>query len=248
MDTSVFLERFGVRYMRDETASSPVFPEIIHVPSQEHPLKRCFDLLLASLGLVFSLPLWLMIGLAVKMEDGGPLFYSQERVGKGGRKFKIVKFRSMIRNAESLTGPVWASENDGRVTRVGRILRATALDELPQLWNILKGDISFVGPRAERPEFVQKFRKTIRNYDLRLSVRPGLTGLAQVYGRYDSGPRQKLRYDLLYIKKHSVWLDVKLTGLSFWVTFRGKWESRGKKFSFAPGWRLKKPRETRRAR
>lgn len=234
--------------MRDQATIYTIPQDVPYKLVREYPLKRAFDFILASIGLFLSLPVWPIIGLAIKIEDGGPLFYRQERVGKGAKIFTIVKFRSMVPDAERQTGPVWASENDGRVTQVGRILRATALDELPQLWNILKGDISFVGPRAERPEFVQKFRKTIRNYDLRLSVRPGLTGLAQVYGRYDSGPRQKLRYDLLYIKKHSVWLDVKLTALSFWVTFRGKWESRGKKFSFAPGWRLKKPRGTRRAR
>lgn len=193
-------------------------------------LKRPFDLILSFIGLLLSTPLWILITLAIKFEDGGPVFFSQERVGQGKRRFKILKFRSMVRDAERETGPVWASDNDHRVTRVGRLLRATAMDELPQVWNILRGDISFVGPRAERPEFVEKFREEIPNYDLRHTVRPGLTGLAQVYGRYDSDPREKLRYDILYIMKQSLWLDLRLIGLSFWITLRGKWESRSKKF------------------
>ena len=193
-------------------------------------LKRPFDFTLSFIGLLLSTPLWIFITLAIKFEDGGPVFFFQERVGQGKRRFKILKFRSMVCDAERETGPVWASENDHRVTRVGRILRSTAMDELPQLWNILRGDISFVGPRAERPEFVGKFREEIPDYDLRHTLRPGLTGLAQIYGRYDSDPREKLRYDLLYIKNQGFWLDLRLIGLSFWITFRGKWESRGKKF------------------
>jgi lipopolysaccharide/colanic/teichoic acid biosynthesis glycosyltransferase len=122
-----------------------------------------------------------------------------------------------------------ATENDPRVTRVGRILRATAMDELPQLWNIFKGDMSFVGPRAERPELVEKYANRVRDYRNRFFVKPGLTGIAQVYGKYDSLPEHKLKYDLLYIKKQSFCLDLKLIFLSFWITFRGKWESREKK-------------------
>lgn len=135
----------------------------------------------------------------------------------------------MIPDAEKHTGAVWASENDPRVTKVGRILRATAMDELPQLINILKGDMSFVGPRAERPELVSNFVKDVPHFNDRLSVRPGLTGLAQIYGRYDTNPKNKFRYDLLYIKNQSFLLDIKLILLSFWITFRGKWEYRGKK-------------------
>jgi len=171
----------------------------------------------------------ILIALLIWLEDRGPVFYSQDRVGKNGRIFKAMKFRSMIPDAERYTGAIWASENDPRVTKVGRILRATAMDELPQLWNIFKGDMSFVGPRAERPELVEKFVHRIHNYHHRLLVNPGLTGMAQVYGSYDTPPHQKLRYDLLYIKKHSFWLDLKLIFLSFWITFRGKWESRQKK-------------------
>ena len=126
------------------------------------------------------------------------------------------------------TGAIWATENDHRVTGVGKILRSTAMDELPQLINILKGDISFVGPRAERPELVNEFKKRVRHFELTMA-RPGLTGVAQIFGRYDSPPRHKLRYDLLYIRNQSFLLDLKLILLSFWITLRGKWESRNHK-------------------
>ncbi|MFZ5908137.1 MAG: sugar transferase [Nitrospirota bacterium] len=195
--------------------------------------KRPLDLaILLSAHLVLFpvwLLLWILIPLLIWLEDRGPVFYTQERVGRNGRVFRVYKFRSMIPDAEKQTGAVWASEHDPRVTKVGRVLRATAMDELPQLWNILKGDMSFVGPRAERPELVKKFAREIRNYRRRFEVRPGLTGVAQVYGRYDTPPRNKLRYDLLYVKKQSLLLDIKLILLSVWITLKGKWESRQKK-------------------
>lgn len=193
-------------------------------------IKRLFDLFLSGVGLIGSAPFWLLFASAIKLEDQGPIFYTQERMGKDGSIFKALKFRSMIPDAEKKTGAVWATEHDPRVTKVGRVLRATAMDELPQLWNIFRGDMSFVGPRAERPELVEKFARQIRNYRNRFSVRPGLTGIAQVYGRYDTPPQHKLKYDLLYIKNQTFCLDLKLIFLSFWITFRGKWESRQKKF------------------
>ncbi len=193
-------------------------------------MKRLFDIVLAGIGLICSSPLWLLFSALIKLQDRGPAFYGQERMGRDGKVFNVIKFRSMIVDAEKQTGAVWASANDPRVTRVGRILRATAMDELPQLWNIFKGDMSFVGPRAERPELVEKFVQEIRHYRERLRVRPGLTGLAQVYGQYDTSPRHKLKYDVLYIKRCSLALDLKLIGLSFLITFRGSWEKRGKKF------------------
>lgn len=193
-------------------------------------LKRLFDIFLSSAGIIGSSPLWLIFSLAIKLEDRGPVFYAQERVGKRGKPFWTIKFRSMVPDAEKHTGAVWASENDPRVTKVGKLLRATAMDELPQLWNIFRGDMSFVGPRAERPELVEQFSERIKNYHNRFFVPPGLTGLAQVYGSYDTPPHQKLRYDLLYIKNYSFLFDIKLIFLSFWITFRGKWESRAKRF------------------
>ena len=192
-------------------------------------LKRALDLVLSSAGLLVSCPVWLLVAILIKQDDGGPVFYSQIRTGQNGVPFRVLKFRSMIVDAEKESGAVWATENDPRVTRVGRILRATAMDELPQLWNIFRGDMSFVGPRAERPDLVDKFAQDIRGYRDRFRVRPGLTGLAQVYGQYDTAPHHKLKYDKLYIKKQSFCLDLKLILLSFLITFKGKWEFRGKK-------------------
>ena len=200
-------------------------------------LKRLFDIFLSSAGIIGSSPLWLIFSLAIKLEDRGPVFYTQERVGKQGKPFWTIKFRSMIPDAEKDMGPVQATENDARVTKVGRILRATAMDELPQLLNIFKGDMSFVGPRALRPEEREVYGnphtmkiEDIPNYKERLTVRSGLTGLAQVYLPTDAPRRKKFRYDLLYIKNYSFLFDMKLIFLSFWITFRGKWESRAKKF------------------
>jgi lipopolysaccharide/colanic/teichoic acid biosynthesis glycosyltransferase len=196
-------------------------------------LKRPFDITLSSLGLLLSSPLWAVIPLAVWAEDRGPVFYAQERVGRRGRTFKALKFRSMVKDAEAGRGPVQAVENDPRVTRVGRLLRATAMDELPQLVNILKGDMSFVGPRALRPNEKEasggpgpESIAAIPGYSARHAVRPGLTGLAQVYLPGETARRKKFRYDLLYIRKRSFWLDLRLIGLSFWITCHGRWESR----------------------
>ncbi|GBD39783.1 Putative undecaprenyl-phosphate N-acetylgalactosaminyl 1-phosphate transferase [bacterium HR37] len=193
---------------------------------KEYAFKRIFDFSLALIGLIFSIPIWILVAIAIWLEDGRPILYKQRRLGKHERPFWLFKFRSMVKNAEDSTGPVWAMENDPRVTKVGRFIRATAIDELPQLINILKGDISFVGPRAERPELAAKFKRNIPAFALRTIVKPGLTGIAQVYGRYDTPPQHKLRYDLIYIKNQSFILDLKLILLSFWITFTGKWQSR----------------------
>lgn len=198
-------------------------------------LKRPFDITLSLTGIMISIPFWLLFALLVWLEDKGPIFYAQKRVGKNGRIFNALKFRSMIKNAEE-KGPVQAEENDPRVTKIGKILRATAMDELPQLVNIFKGDMSFVGPRALRPEEKEvngnnkvEELSGISRYEERHAIRPGLTGLAQVYISTDDTRRKKFRYDLFYIKKQSFWFDLKLIFLSFWITFRGKWESRQKK-------------------
>ena len=199
-------------------------------------LKRPFDMALSSFGLLLSSPLWLLFSLLIWIEDRGPIFYLQERVGKYGRKFMAIKFRSMIKDAEAHQGPVQATEFDPRVTRVGRILRKTAMDELPQLVNIFKGDMSFVGPRALRPEerevdgtsSVTRLNE-IPGYTERQSVIPGLTGISQIFLPADAPRRRKFRYDLVYVKRRSFWLDMKLIFLSFWITFRGKWETRERK-------------------
>jgi lipopolysaccharide/colanic/teichoic acid biosynthesis glycosyltransferase len=199
--------------------------------------KRALDLLLSSAGLVVSAPVWLAIAAAIKLESAGPVFFSQPRVGERGRLFDALKFRSMVDHAEREVGPMQATEHDPRVTRVGRILRATAMDELPQLWNIFRGDMSFVGPRALRPDEVELRGSDeaipldrIPGFVERTSVRPGLTGVAQIYAPRDVLRRHKFRYDRLYIKRRSLGLDVRLIALSFWITFRGTWEARDRKF------------------
>jgi lipopolysaccharide/colanic/teichoic acid biosynthesis glycosyltransferase len=206
-------------------------------PRRRRRAKRVFDVGIASMGLLLSVPLWVLIAVAIKLNDGGPVFYGQERVGRAGKRFQSWKFRSMVPNADQLYGRLQAEERDPRVTRVGRVVRATAMDELPQLWNIFKGDMSFVGPRALLPDEteIRGPRESvplekIPGYDVRQLVRPGLTGIAQVYAPRDIPRRQKFRLDRLYIEKQSFWLDLKLFVLSFWVTLRGKWEHRGRKF------------------
>jgi lipopolysaccharide/colanic/teichoic acid biosynthesis glycosyltransferase len=198
-------------------------------------LKRGLDLALASFGLVLSSPLWVLIPLLIKLDDGGPVFYAQERVGRGGLRFRSLKFRSMVVDAERF-GPRQAAAVDARVTRVGRWLRATAMDELPQLWNIARGDMSFVGPRALMPAEIEVNGhggtvpiEAVAGYRERHAVAPGLTGLAQIYADRDIPRRYKFKYDLLYIRRRSLALDLKLLALSFWITARGKWEHRGSK-------------------
>ncbi len=181
------------------------------------------------------MPLGMLIALAIKLGDGGPIFFAQERVGKGGAPFRSFKFRSMIPDADGVDGPVQAEECDPRVTPVGRVLRKTAMDELPQLWNIFRGDMSFVGPRAlatheaETGGGVACALSDIPGYVDRHAVVPGLTGIAQIYARRDIPRRQKFRFDRLYVENRSFVLDLKLIVLSFWITFRGKWEVREKK-------------------
>lgn len=196
-------------------------------------LKRPFDVMLSGLGILVSSPLWILFGSLIWLEDRGSIFYSQERVGKEGRIFKALKFRSMIMGAEKAAGPVQAVEDDPRVTKMGRIMRATAMDELPQLVNIFKGDMSFVGPRALRPEEKEvtdngrsRNLAEYEGYAERHAVLPGLTGMAQVYLPTDAPRDEKFQYDISYIEKMTFFLDLKLIVLSFWITFRGKWESR----------------------
>jgi lipopolysaccharide/colanic/teichoic acid biosynthesis glycosyltransferase len=196
-------------------------------PRREYAAKRVCDVALSATGLLLSAPVFGLIALAIKLEDGGPVFYTQERVGRHGKPFRLYKFRSMIPDAESKTGAMWATKDDPRITRVGRLLRRTAGDELPQLFNIVRGDISFVGPRSHRAVFAEQFAREVPGYAARYAARPGLTGLAQVFGRYDSSARQKLRFDLLYLRRRSFALDVKLVLASFLVSFLGRWDERG---------------------
>jgi lipopolysaccharide/colanic/teichoic acid biosynthesis glycosyltransferase/GT2 family glycosyltransferase len=210
--------------------------DVPHGARPESPAKRAGDICLAALGLLCALPVGALIALGIKLTDGGAIFYGQERVGRGGRRFQSWKFRSMVPHADARYGPMQARHDDERVTPVGRLLRATALDELPQLWNILRGDMSFVGPRALMPKEIEVAGNgeavplsQVPGYLERHAVRPGLTGVAQIYLPRDAPRRQKFKYDLLYIRNQSFWLDVRLIALSFWITARARWESREEK-------------------
>ena len=199
-------------------------------------LKRAFDIALSGTGLVMSAPVWVVIAAAIKMEDGGPVFFAQDRVGLGGATFRAFKFRSMVPRAATLA-PHQAGECDPRITRIGRVLRATAMDELPQLFNIFRGDMSFVGPRPLMPGEIEVRGNgdlvrldSIAGYTERHSVRPGLTGLSQVYAPRDTPRVRKFRLDSIYVRNASFCLDVFLVAVSFWITFRGRWEVRVRKF------------------
>jgi sugar transferase (PEP-CTERM system associated) len=173
-------------------------------------VRRMLSIGISLVGLVLALPLLPVIMLAICLDSKGPVFYTQTRVGKGGNHFKVVKFRTMRLDAEA-GGPKWAGDNDPRITRVGKFLRSSRLDEIPQLWCVLKGDMAFVGPRPERPEFIEMLSKEIPYYGVRHMVRPGLTGWAQVRYKYGStieDAREKLQYDLFYIKNASLGLDL----------------------------------------
>jgi lipopolysaccharide/colanic/teichoic acid biosynthesis glycosyltransferase len=217
-------------------------------------VKRTIDILGAVVGLVLAAPLMLITAVLIKLDSPGPVFYSQARIGVNrrrrdrrycqrvdtafdrrgrerrredlhGRPFNIVKFRTMVRDAEKLTGPVWASKNDPRITRIGRILRKTRIDEIPQFWSVLKGDMSLVGPRPERPSFVRDLCAKVDGYHQRLDVKPGLTGLAQVENGYDSSlasVKEKVRFDLKYIRGWSIWTDVRILLKTVVVVVTGK--------------------------
>jgi exopolysaccharide biosynthesis polyprenyl glycosylphosphotransferase len=173
-------------------------------------IKRCIDILVSIIGIVLSSPIMLISALIIKITDGGSPFYTQERVTINEKKFKVLKFRTMIMNAEKLTGPVLAGEYDPRITKFGKFIRATRIDELPQLFNVLAGNMSIVGPRPERPFFVDQFKHDIPDFKYRTLVKAGLTGLAQVLGKYTTTAEDKVRYDILYIKNYSLALDLKL--------------------------------------
>jgi exopolysaccharide biosynthesis polyprenyl glycosylphosphotransferase len=173
--------------------------------------KRAVDFAGALIGLMLLAPLFLVVSALILITDGRPIFYTQERVGQGGRRFRMLKFRSMRVDAEGQTGPIWASTGDDRCTKVGRWLRRTSIDELPQLYNVVRGDMSLVGPRPERPVFVEQFRETVPDYDLRHAVPGGMTGWAQVHGwRGRTSLRKRIQYDLDYIQRWSFWLDFRV--------------------------------------
>jgi len=182
--------------------------------------KRLFEILF-SIGLfLFTLPVFVLTALAIKLESPGPIFYQQERNGLNGRVFRVIKFRSMRVDAEK-NGPQWAAKNDSRVTRVGQFIRKTRIDELPQLINVLRGEMSLIGPRPERPIFTEQFEKEIPGFKKRLLVKPGLTGWAQVNGGYDITPKEKLELDLYYIENQSFSLDLQILLKTIWVVLSG---------------------------
>lgn len=183
-------------------------------------LKRIMDIVLSVIGLIITIPLIVILGICIKWETKGPCFYSQERIGENGKSFIMYKLRSMPLDAEA-HGPQWAQEHDSRVTKVGKFTRRTRLDEIPQFFNILKGDMSIVGPRPEREYFVCKFSEEMPEYVQRLQVRPGLTGWAQVNGGYKLTPREKLEMDLYYIRNQSIWLDIKIILKTIAIIFNG---------------------------
>lgn len=198
-------------------------------------VKRTFDIFLSIVGLIISFPLWVLFSIVVIMESGSPVFIWQERIGRGGNIFKILKFRTMDKNAHRESPVEHTGERSQRVTFIGNVLRATALDELPQLGSIFLGHMSFVGPRPIHPKEIEitgsryNSLKDVPGFKRRCSIKPGLTGLAQVYATKDISIDKKIKYDLLYIKEKSFLLDLKLILLSCFITFRRRWESKNKK-------------------
>lgn len=187
-------------------------------------IKRVVDVIIASLSLLVAAPMFLIVAVLIKLDSPGPVFYRQSRVGFSSRSFMIIKFRSMVHDAET-SGPRWAQKNDHRVSRVGRWLRMSRIDEIPQCINVLKGEMSIVGPRPERPVFVEELRKQIPYYDIRHTVKPGITGWAQVMFGYAASQKDshlKFQYDLYYIKNKSFWLDLKILVKTIRVLARGE--------------------------
>jgi undecaprenyl-phosphate glucose phosphotransferase len=205
-----------------------------YAPGLARLAKRVADVLVSASLLLLLSPLFALVALAILVTSGRPLFYSQERVGQGGRRFRIIKFRSMRTDAERDIGPIWASDHDSRCTRIGDWLRHTNIDELPQLWNVLKGEMSLVGPRPERPFFVDQFHLEVPEYDLRHAVPVGMTGWAQVHGwRGRTSLRKRLQYDLDYIHRWTFWLDFLIMFMTIQHVLWGK-----------TSWNLSRPRKS----
>lgn len=206
-----------------ETTSEWTFIAQIGAPvtSWKLAIKRLFDLVVGLIGLVFSAPIILIFAILVKLNSKGPVFYRQERVGWMGKSFDVIKLRSMYQDAEARTGAVWAQKNDPRVTTIGRVMRKTRIDELPQFWNVLKGDMSLVGPRPERPLLTEKFGQQFSEFPQRLRIIPGITGYAQVNGGYDISPAEKCQLDNYYIEHYSLWFDIKILLSTVKIVFNG---------------------------
>jgi len=186
--------------------------------------KRSIDIFGSVIALILFSPILLLTAVLIKLTSRGPVFYNQTRVGKNGEHFEIYKFRTMKVDAEKGTGPVWASKNDSRLIPAGKFIRKTHIDEIPQFINVIKGDMSIIGPRPERPVFVEQFKKDISDYSKRLEIKPGITGLAQVWHRYDEtidDVRKKIKYDILYIKKMCFWTDLRILARTVRVVITG---------------------------
>ena len=186
---------------------------------EERIIKRIMDVVLSLILIILTSPIMIITALVIHFSDGGPVLYKQVRCTKNAREFEIYKFRSMIVNAESAGVAVLAMEKDPRITPVGAFIRKCRIDELPQLFNVLKGDMSFVGPRPERPAFIEKYKKSMPEFAYRMKVRAGITGYAQLYGKYNTLPYDKLKFDLYYIEQYSIWLDIKLMILTCKILF-----------------------------
>mgnify|MGYP001618556480 CR=1 FL=1 len=187
--------------------------------------KRASDIILSIAGLTISSPLLIFAAILIKLNSKGPIIYKQDRVGQNGQIFRIYKLRTMRINAEKGTGAVWAKENDPRITPIGRVLRKAHIDEIPQLFNVIKGEMSIVGPRPERPELVRDLKTLIRDYEKRLQIKPGITGFAQVWHKYDEtieDVKKKIKYDLLYIKKMCLLVDLRILANTFVVVLTGR--------------------------
>ncbi len=225
-DWPTFYEKLmGKIYLSELRPSWLIFSDGFKTNTITLAAKRGMDILMAVVGLLLSFPFFPLIALLIKLDSPGPVFYRQERVGQGGKIFGLIKFRSMQRDAERQTGPVWAGEHDPRVTRMGRILRRSRLDELPQLINVLRGELSMVGPRPERPAFVSELQEKVPFYLYRLVVKPGITGWAQVKYRYGSSIEdalEKLQYDFYYIKNLSIFLDLLILLQTLHVVLLGR--------------------------
>lgn len=191
------------------------------IPMKKMVWKRFWDIIFGLIGLIISIPFIFIFGIIIKLTSKGPIFFKQERVGYKGKAFDVIKLRSMRNDAEAKTGAVWAQKNDPRVTAVGRFMRKTRIDELPQFWNVLKGDMSMIGPRPERPELTEKFYKQWPEFPQRLRIIPGLTGYAQIHGGYDLKPNEKCKLDNYYIEHYSLWQDCKIAFETFKIIFTG---------------------------
>lgn len=245
MKSLVGLKRDGERVGNTETLSYQSTGEVVSAPvtattqaprvplamatPKARTLKRAIDLAAATTLLLTGVPICLLVAIAIRLEDGGPVLYRQIRVGRRGALFTLYKLRSMRPDAEAESGPQWATIDDERVTRIGCWIRALRIDEIPQAWNVLRGEMSFIGPRPERPEFVSVLRHEIPGYDHRLLIRPGITGWAQVnqpYAGTVADARIKLGYDLEYLERYSVWLDLRIMARTVRIILFG-WGSAG---------------------